>query len=68
MKPLKAMKMLDLVHLLACLGLAAVLEARAGLEAAAGHSAVHDVLSLDVHRRVDAGHEVRPEDVTTSQD
>ena len=58
--------MLDLVHLLACLGLAAVLEARAGLEAAAGHSAVHDVLSHNVRRRVNAGHEVRPEHVGTN--
>ena len=33
------------------------------LETAAGHPAVHDVLSLDVRRRVEAGHEVRPENI-----
>ena len=55
--------MFDLLHLLARLGLTAVLEAGAGLEAAAGHSAVHDVLRRDVRRRVNAGHEVRPEHV-----
>ena len=61
--------MSHLLHLLASVGVTAVLQAGAGLESAAGHSAVHDVFSLNIRRGVNAGQEVRPEDVmmTNSQ-